>query len=309
MIIRLFLRAALLTAACLAASAHAMSLGEIVLHSRLGDALYAEIAVAAEDDALDSACFSLGPQPGADLPVIVDARLRLTGAGERRRLIITAAPIINEPAFILSVRAGCGANLQRDYVLLPTPHEGLPESPARPDETPATTLEPHRLDRSERLAASKPTARKAGKGANSAHLRRLPKDTLAGLASGRDRIVLGSAPDTPATSQMLTDTGALQQRLLKMETTLHRLNQQIDTLGAALALESESHAIRERLATLQVGHEVPVTAPAINERRANGPRWLELFLGIMLGGGVSAGLAYWIGRRELRCEPIAIPPK
>ena len=102
-------------------SASAVGLGDIVLHSRIGEPLRAEIPINAEgDDNVDAACFSLAPLSGSDLPVISNGKIKLLRENGRQRLVITGSKPIMEPIALIGIRAGCGVSLQRDYVLMPS---------------------------------------------------------------------------------------------------------------------------------------------------------------------------------------------
>ncbi len=102
------------------APAGAIGFGEIVLHSRIGEPLRAEIPIHAEPgENIEGACFSLAPLNGSDLPVVSSGKTRLVQEGNRYRLIITGSKPIVEPIFVIGLRASCGTDLQRDFVLTP----------------------------------------------------------------------------------------------------------------------------------------------------------------------------------------------
>ena len=114
-------RLSTLSAALLSVTpAWAIGFGDIILHSRIGEPLRAEVPITAEaDDHLETTCFSLAPLNGSDLPVISGAKTKLVREGARYRLHITGSKPISEPIFLIGLRAGCGVDLQRDYVLMP----------------------------------------------------------------------------------------------------------------------------------------------------------------------------------------------
>ena len=112
------------------APAWAIGFGDIVLHSRIGEPLRAEVPITAEaDESLETTCFSLAPMNGSDLPVISSAKTRLVREGDRYRLHITGSKPVSEPIFLIGLRAGCGIDLQRDYVLTPAEPLALPGPP------------------------------------------------------------------------------------------------------------------------------------------------------------------------------------
>lgn len=115
-----YLQLTALSAALFSSMAGAVGFGEITLHSRVGEALRAEVPViAGADEQIEMFCFSLAPLHGSDLPVVTAARTRLVRDGQNYRLLITGNKSISDPIFMIGLRAGCGADLQRDYVLMP----------------------------------------------------------------------------------------------------------------------------------------------------------------------------------------------
>ena len=131
---RTFRLSALSAALLSTTQAWAIGFGDIVLHSRIGEPLRAEVPINAEaDESLEATCFSLAPMNGSDLPVISSAKTKLVREGNRYRLHITGSKPISEPIFLIGLRAGCGVDLQRDYVLMPAEPLALASPP------PATT--------------------------------------------------------------------------------------------------------------------------------------------------------------------------
>lgn len=308
-------------------AASAVGLGEINLYSRIGEALRAEIPVLSAGEPLDAACFSLAPIPGADLPVVTAGRTRFVRGDRGYRLIITGSAPIDEAVFMINVRAGCGFDTQREYTLLPIPPEShaasdgeLPLAVAEPaprktrpvretwspdSEAPITTAAKPRPPRPARSAAAKAKAP-------------LPRDTLARMTTGKDRIVLGAALDDlppPGAGDPLAPVNALDERILKLETTLHLLNEEVDKLNSALALNAESRAMRQKLQDLEAAPPgvvpgalaAPLQVPADAGSSHDG--WLELLFGLLLGGSVSAGVAHLVSRRQDKARAFAPPPR
>lgn len=117
----------------LAGGAGAAGFGEIILHSRIGEPLKAEIPIlSSPDEPISTACFSLAPVQISDVPVISHARTRLTGSGENLRVLVTGNQAINEPIFMISLRAGCGISLQRDFILMPHAPDHRTQPPSMP---------------------------------------------------------------------------------------------------------------------------------------------------------------------------------
>ena len=179
-------RLSALSAALLStAPAWAIGFGDIVLHSRIGEPLRAEVPITAEaDESLETTCFSLAPMNGSDLPVISSAKTRLVREGDRYRLHITGSKPVSEPIFLIGLRAGCGIDLQRDYVLTPAEPLALPGPPPAA----ATT---HGGTRS--------------RGAAIQEWRASEGDTLESIAETLARHIEESASDNPRPWLMLLD--------------------------------------------------------------------------------------------------------
>lgn len=331
------LRLGLASAAIFSGSAWAVGLGEITLHSRIGETLRADIPVLAGGETIDAACFSVGAIPEADLPVVTSARTRLVRVGQDYRLVLTSSKPIDEPIALISVRAACGYDLKREYVLMPAPPPSAAndiEAPTVASMPPAPHESARRRSSAERYvgtladsseASERPAARtrppKSAANQASKPKPPLPRETLAGMASGMDRVILGAAHDDappPRTGDPLAPVNELDERLLKMETTLHLLNQEVDKLNTAVTLAAESRAMREKLQGLQAQQATAPSvllpnaeaalssAPARATSSAND--WLELLFGLLLGGSVSAGVAHLVSRRQAPSRPFDAPP-
>lgn len=319
--------------AIISGTASAVGLGEINLHSRIGEALRADIPVISGGESLDAACFSLGPVPNADFPVITAARTRLVRIGQDYRLILTGSKAIDEPVAVISLRAGCGMDVQREYVLLPAPPSSVGDSePAAELAAPMPREVQPRRARAERFSetgtadsntpaqpAAKPRPPRTAQNAAAKPKKPLPRDTLAGMASSKDRIVLGAALGDlppPSAGDPLAPVNELDERLLKMETTLHLLNQEVDKLSTAVTLSAESRAVREKLQDMQAQQATPGIVPSIQAAVPQAPAraassqngWLELLIGLLLGGSVSAGVAHLVSRRHDKARSFDTPP-
>ncbi|HJV93583.1 MAG TPA: hypothetical protein VJ572_08895 [Azonexus sp.] len=359
--------------------AGAVGFGEIVLHSRVGEALRAEVPLlAGAGEPIETACFSLAALPGSELPVVGNARIRLVRSGTAYRLLISGTRPVAEPIFVIGLRANCGVDLQRDYVLMPsapvmlaaadgeaTPpvtspatrksgnfrewqaHDGdtlagIAESQAPdggaeqrrllqamkranpgiaadeplPDgslvripnlrqhatverSAPPSTSAPRPL-RAQREEAPPPRPKKAAK----------PEAAPSPAEKGGDRLVLGKPPEELRPGEKATPPRAtlneMEERMLKLETTLQVLNQEIDKLNSALALTTEALAIQNKIQAAQSAPPAPDTAPAVRAGVATPPpvdrasqnNWLELLFSALAGGGIAAGMAHLLSRRR-----------
>src|SRR6185369_8587865 len=314
--------------------AGAVGFGEIVLHSRIGEALRAEVPLfAGAGESIETACFSLAPLPGSEFPAVSNARIRLVRSGTAYRLVISGTRPVAEPIFVIGLRANCGFDLQRDYVLMPsapvmqataegevtppiasTPprksgnfrewqaHDGdtlavIAESQA-PDggaeqrslllamkranpgiaadeplpegtlvripnlrqraaverSAPPSTSAPRPL-RAQREEAPPPRPKRAAK----------PEAAPSSAEKGGDRLVLGKPPEELRPGEKATPPRAslneMEERMLKLESTLQVLNQEIDKLNSALALTTEALAIQNKIQAAQSAPPAPDTAP------------------------------------------------
>jgi hypothetical protein len=116
----------------------AVALGNIALQSSLGQPLRVVIPVAlSSGEVLNTSCLKLmrDPQPGT--PQLLTGRVSVERNAASTRLIVTTPRAIEEPALRVSVQAGCGNTVRRDYVLLLDPQaigSGTMVASADPDE-------------------------------------------------------------------------------------------------------------------------------------------------------------------------------
>jgi pilus assembly protein FimV len=384
---KLLLKSALV-AVLFSGNAMAVGFGEIVLLSRIGEPLRAEVPIIADaGEGVEAACFSLAGIRNTDLPVVSSGRFRLNRNGTSLTLSITGTHPISEPIFVIGLRAHCGIELQRDYILMPPPPVLLAESqmavptartgPVSPTIGKARNFREFASRRGDTLAS----IAEAQSGGNLAEQQRLlaamkranpdlmeyealadgrsvripilsprtAENSVRTLAaspaddapppqrpkkqptpqpksatppvSGTDRIVLGAAPDEirPEAKPSNTKVTAseVEERMLKLETTLNLLNLEVEKLNSALALTTKALVAQQGLMTAQ-GHthasdsaELRVAPPPPRSSETTGSNWPELLLSALIGGGMAAGLAHFISRRnrtstdELRLSTIA----
>jgi Tfp pilus assembly protein FimV len=353
-------------------NAAAVGLGDITLHSRVGEPLRAEVPVFTDEaQRIDNACFSLAPLRGSDLPVITSAKTRLVRIGSDYRLIITGTQPVGEPVFVIGLRASCGIELQRDYVLMPAPPlssttEAIPDAtvhtPKKAKTTNTTEWQAREGDTLESIAEAKSNGRiseqrrllsglkranpelvpeqylSEGTLVNIPNMtRRVPAETPASLPStdiapttpdvpppprpkkkpkptpptnpsGGDRIVLGGDPEILNPGELAiaprSELSQMEDRMLRMETTLRTLNLQVDNLNAAIEVTAETIALRQKLEAAQASSkETPVTltatplpAPPTPPENNDLANWLELIISALIGGLIASGLAYLLSR-------------
>ncbi|MDP3537101.1 MAG: hypothetical protein Q8S26_00190 [Azonexus sp.] len=369
-----FYHLSVLSLAILSCQAGAVGFGEIVLHSRVGEPLRAEVPMlVSAGESIDTACFSLAALRGSDLPVVSAARTRLVRNGSGYRLMINGIKPIAEPIFIIGLRANCGVELQRDYVLMPSApmmlaeagYDAPPTVVVRPKKTgnfrewqaregdtlesiaesqaPDSIIEQRRLlaalkranpgispeqpladgtpvripNLRQRIPAEsdldtapppKPRRAQSSETPQPRPKKAVPRDTQPTLATkGADRLVLGSPPEELKAGEKAVAPRAnmseMEERMLKLETTLHTLNQEVDKLNSALALTTEALAVQNKIQAAQTAP--PAGAPTVAATvatppaadRSNQSNWLELLLSALAGGAIAAGMAHLLGRK------------
>jgi hypothetical protein len=316
-------------AAILSGQAAALGLGEIKLDSRIGEPLRAEIPLLVAGARPDPGCFSLAAIPGSDIPVITAGRVELRRGNQGDHLLITGRAPVAEPVFMINVKVACNFDLQREYTLLPL----APETQAAVAVGETAAAMPDPAPKRVRRARPSPPAEMGGESfrnppdtrqaASEAAIATPPAARKArppvARPTGQDKLLLGAALDAlPPTGagDPLAPVSALEERMLKMETTLHLVTAQVDKLDAALALNAEARAMRQQLqdmqarqgaAMLPVAEAAPPPAPPV---RGDGSHdgWVELVLGILLGGSISATIAHLVSRRQDNSRPFDIPP-
>ena len=120
-----------LARAVLSVDAHALGIGEIVSQPRLGERLRIEVRLLADGQSpIEPGCIRLAPGDSADdLPWVRGARLRVQG-GPRPTLLIESNEAVNHPIYLLGLKVGCGAEVKREFTLMPQAPIELPAAAA-----------------------------------------------------------------------------------------------------------------------------------------------------------------------------------
>ncbi|PWB57481.1 MAG: hypothetical protein C3F18_04010 [Nitrosomonadales bacterium] len=295
-----------------------MLLGELAVHSHLGQPLRASIPLKADlDEELDSRCFSLArPEGQGDhASYLTQARLTLVESGGQRHLQIHSAQAINEPFLRLLVQGNCGqGHLSREFTLLldPVEYEQRPVSPAREvDVIQVPVLRPDTLGPAPSVAAvSKPRAiREAVKKAD-AHLPaeqvQAPQPAapeggfrLKLSTAGLDLTMAGKMTEAQRQQlrekQLLLDADDQVANTLSMKNRIRQLEEQIQSMQKALEQNNSRMRLSEKLAI----PAVQKTAPTLTDAAAN---WLEnTSFRSMAGVGLIVALmvsGWWRWRRR-----------
>lgn len=324
------------------ATANAVGFGEIVLQSRIGEALMAEVPILNHgEEAPVAACFSMLPLRGSDLPVVTAAKPRLIRRGQGHILQIVGSKPVNEPIFAIGLRAGCGYDIEREYVLMPEAPMALPQAivpsdtqpptrktgrnaawQAREGETlediadaqePAIPAERQRLlDRLQKANPDLASGQPLAEGTRVRLPKRQPPPRpIAAIpapprAGGTDRLLLSAAPEESLPGKQrnspLAGHAETDERLLKLETTLHLLTQEVAKLDHALDLASKAIEAQNQLQLAQSINSPPAAGPTLGHALPGTPppraNWSELAISAAVGAVVSVGMAQFLGRRR-----------
>jgi len=312
--------------------AAAVGLGEIVILSRLGDRLRAEVPLieSGDDNGLLAECFRLSQPPvDADIPVLNHGHVTLERQGGQRRLLITSEQMINEPILQLSVRAGCGAEIVRNYsVLIDPARETLVQASAkRSASVVAEPVSPAASSaRTEPLAAS--PVRTQRKKSTTPHAPSEGRLAYHLVISGDDRLDAVASTDLPLRmANELTlhssHTSDAQRAVLRLEYRL--LTALYDRASEQLNLAEQVRSLETSLVELQVAAEnttFPAAAAPAPEGKAkvagrpdttknaatasNPMRWFEP--AALLGVSGLIGLLAWVLRRRAQLPVVNRPP-
>jgi len=290
----------LLACTFFATAAGAAGFGELTVHSRIGENLLAEVPLLGTGRELtDPSCFTLAPNPGSDLPVVTNARIKLSQTKDGQRLLIIGNRPIAEPLFAISLRANCGIDLRHDYVVMPD----APLAQGEVVESTAMAQGRQRQDKADRAApAQARQGTKISRQGNGGARRMAMGKPAARQAPSGDRLTLSTAPlDLPiGDSAYQAKAAELEDRLLKMESTLHTLNQQIETLDTSLKLSTEMQSARQELQLAQNMQPTAAVAapPTTAARQSTSGDWLEMLVSTLLGGSLAVGIAAYLGRHK-----------
>lgn len=286
--------------------AAALGLGELSLHSRLGQPLHASVAVLDAPAGIAADCFHLGAtSAGFAAPPPVELSLEQTGRASR--LHIRSRDTINDPILQFALASDCPARLQRDYTALLDPPSTIAPPVAAASAAPAQADAPlaHAASNAVRADAPAPPVRPATPPPRkkAAPSRAPDADRPQLILSGRHRSLpdaggfalrldtalpdLARAAEAPLTATELSDENtALARKLAHLETRLAELQQR--------NAELETH----RAAT------PPVSTPPPQPEAA--PRWPLYLLLFTLPAG-AAGLVAWLRRRARQTPDLTLP--
>lgn len=291
----------------------AAGLGELQVHSELGAPLRATVPVTATPgETLDSSCFRLDSIESAELPVIRKARLMLEQRRDGLLLHIEGNQPLAEPLAMLRVHAACGVEVQRDFFVMPA----LPESRLSAASTaqeglqPAGTVPAAAASQAAAQGANATQASQPERQARTARdkTRVAKREKTARQASPRrgDRLVVSEELASLSESQNAF-VRENDDRMLRMETSLARLSESLQALDHAIELGAQAQAASHELQLALALQDPPAAGPVGRETGQRAElmpagetpawrQWLELMLGAMVGGVLSALLLQRAGQ-------------
>lgn len=121
-----------LALALLSAEVHSLGIGEIISQPRLGERLRIEVRLLTDGSSqIDPGCIQLAPGDNTDdLPWVRGARLRVQRE-PRPTLVIESNEAINHPVYLLGLKLNCGAEVRREFTLMPQAPVDLPAVSSR----------------------------------------------------------------------------------------------------------------------------------------------------------------------------------
>lgn len=312
--------------------AQAAGFGDITLHNRIGEKLRAEVPLfVGPNETPDPRCFSLAPLPGSDLPVIASARIGIVRKASGHVLVIESNQIVDEPLMQIGLRAACGSNQQRDYILMPeaaaprteAPPPSLPMARAFPPaQTPAAPIPVRAAPR-----LSPPPGKPATKAVTKPGAKQPPKPTAKASQAPKiaprpiarpqapaapraaatprpigDRLQISQAPtDLGSHQATLEHLGEMESRVLRMESSLSSLREEVDHLHSAVELGAQVAAAKHELRLAQsLESPIPTAPPPEPPRQSSFGNWLQLLASALVGGFISALLAVYLSKRLSR---------
>ena len=300
----------LLLSLCHAGSAAALGLGEVSVHSHLGQPLHASVALLGAPPSTKADCFSIGTSPGSLAPP-PRAQLSIKQSGGQTVLHIRTAQSVQDPIAQFVLVSDCEARLQREYVLLLDPPAlevaaaGIEAPTAAPTATqPIAAPAPRSTQRARRAtaAASRPAAATARQPT-------VPRERAASPA--RPRLVLSGKHGAGGQFALRLDTNLPDLTRPRPDAlTATELSDENTALSRKLAyLESQLAALQLRNAQLETKKPAasPTPATVVPASPSQPPQWplYLLAIGLLSGGGA---LAAWLRSRSRsrRSQPATL---
>lgn len=285
----------------------AVGVGDIVLLSRLGERLQAEITLQLNgQETLDASCFSLRAGEPGDLPAVTRARIRLWRNESSTKLLIEGQAPLLDPLALLRLQAGCGLGWQRDYILAPDSPSPTQNQPliVPTSRAPAAMSDPAPMPSSSARTAALPVKERKPPPKASSSPPAKPRAMPPAPESAGPRLQLGAPPADLATNPAQAHVEEMEIRMLRMEDSLHSLKSEVDKLheavetGARAAQARHELQLAQQLSLPQASPDISTAAPAA-PARTGGIDWMALLLAALGGGLISSIVAAILIRRSL----------
>ena len=176
------------------------------------------------------------------------------------------------------------------------------QPPARQRSAPARKPKAQVPASSADYAEARPAKTAAPKPAAKPRPEQVPASTAG--AGGEDRLLLGSAPEIQRPGNVgLTAQAETEERILKLETALHSLTQELEKMDQAIDLATKAIEAQNRLQLAQGIPTQPAPGPSVIAQAVPNPdssstHWPELLLSAAIGAGIAVGAAQYLGRRR-----------
>ncbi len=296
---------------CQAGSAAALGMGDINVHSQLGQPLNASVTLLGATADTKADCFSLDTNADSIAPPL-RAKLNLERVGNQTRLLIRTSYPVNDPVVQFVLVSDCEVRLQREYAVLLDPPIAM-ESPSSTSASAAST----KIGPAPAAASAQPAPPR-----RSTHRSRHRPPHHAPAASARPSSTATRSPTTPGThaapkksAPHLVLSGKREIATpvaLRLDTRLPDLTQPRPKKLTATELSDENTALARRLAHLEAQftalqrrnteleaarHATSATTTAAVPTAPAQPRWPLYLLAMAILAGLIA-LAAWLLRRN-----------
>jgi hypothetical protein len=282
------------------ASAAALGLGEIAVHSSLGQPLHATVPLLDALASTTAECFSLGTSPGSISPPL-RAQLSIEQIGARTLLHIRTPQSVLDPVSQFVLVSDCEARLQREYIVLLDP-PGQVETTIAHDQAASTqtTATPRSITTPR---ASRPPRAKRIAPVAARPQRETASPSMKTAKSSAPRLVLSGKrhPVSNAGLSLRLDTNLPDLTLPRPEKlTATELSDENTALNHKLAhLETQLLALQQRNAQLEAQRKTgtPAAVPPPAPHPMQPAQWPVYLLAIGLLGA-SGLLIAWLRMRS-----------
>lgn len=276
----------------------AFGLGEISVHSYLGEPLRATIPLQTEpNEEVDVSCLSLAPPPEVEGMIYLrHARLSLSTQGDGLQLTISGSNVLNEPFISVVIQSNCQeqGRLKREYTLLIDPAT-YTAAPSIAEPPPAVADKHSAMPASSATGIVRPrpqASRTVAKPKKPVIVRKPAIAQNAALQKGQLKVASG-AGEIPARPDQ-TEKERLQQRENELTKELD------DKTAQFLAMQAQLTTLESKLAEMKNTIELQNKMMASMQAPSAAPQkpaqsWLDYWPAVP--GILIAGLVYFLTSR------------